>query len=59
MKKVTADDLMNEQRKRYLRMKQKEEENRTTAAAKAGFYREPYMGIYKKPDTGESRKSRG
>lgn len=42
MKKLTAKDLMDEQKKRFLRLKQKEQENSATEDAKANFRRKPY-----------------
>lgn len=42
MRKITARDLMNEQRKRLLRQKQKEQENSVTENAKAVFRQKPY-----------------
>ena len=47
MKKVTAKDLLNDQKKRFLRLKQKEQDSSTTEDAKANFRRAPYMGMYK------------
>ncbi|MDE6055464.1 MAG: hypothetical protein K2G55_17305 [Lachnospiraceae bacterium] len=46
MKKVTAKDLLNDQKKRYLHLRQKEQDNSTTEDAKANFRRAPYMGMY-------------
>ncbi len=46
--KVTAKDLMNDQRKRYIRLKWKEQDNSTTEDAKANFRRVPYMGMYRR-----------
>lgn len=48
MKKVTAKDLLNDQKKRYWRLSQKEKDNSTTEDAKACFRRAPYMGLYQK-----------
>ncbi len=48
MKKVTAKDMMDDQKKRFLRLKQKEQENSTTEDAKARFRRAPYMGMCQK-----------
>lgn len=42
MKKITAGDLMDGQKRRFLRQKQKEQENSTTEDAKAAFRRKPY-----------------
>ncbi len=50
MKKVTAKDLMEEQRKRFFQMKRKEQENNTPEEAKTSFHRKPYMGMYRKRD---------
>ena len=50
MKNVTAKDLMNDQKKRFLRLKQKEQENSTTEDAKTNFRRMPYMGLYRRKD---------
>ncbi|MDE5696759.1 MAG: hypothetical protein K2I96_04990 [Lachnospiraceae bacterium] len=50
MKKVTAKDLLNDQKKRFWHLRQKEEDNRTTENAKANFRRAPYMGLYRKQD---------
>ena len=41
MKKVTAKDLMEEQRKRFFQMKRKEQENNTPEEAKTSFHRKP------------------
>ena len=43
---ATAKDLMDDQKKRFLRLKQKEQDNSTTEVARANFYRKPYMGMY-------------
>ncbi len=48
--KVTAKDLMDDQRKRYIRLKRKEQDNSTTEDAKARFRRAPYMGLYRRQD---------
>lgn len=50
MKKVTAKDLMEEQRKRFFQMKRKEQENNTSEEEKTSFHRKPYMGMYRKCD---------
>ncbi len=50
MKKVTAKDLMEEQKKRFFQMKRKEQENSTSEEAKISFRRKPYMGMYRKRD---------
>lgn len=50
MRKITAKDLMDEQKKRFFRLKQKEQEDSVTGDAKASFRRDPYMGIYKRQD---------
>ncbi len=50
MKKITAGDLMDGQKRRFLRQKQKEQENSVTEDAKAVFRRKPYMGMYMKQD---------
>lgn len=50
MIQTTAKELMNDQKKRFLRMKQKEQESSTAEDAKARFRREPYMGMYRKQD---------
>lgn len=42
MKKKAARELMNDQRKRFIRQKQKEQENSTTEDARAVFRRKPY-----------------
>lgn len=48
MKKVTAKDLLNEQKKRFWRLSQKEKDNSAAEDAKACFRRAPYMGLYQK-----------
>lgn len=50
MKKVTAKDLMEEQKKRFFQMKRKEQENSTPEEAKTSFRLKPYMGMYRKRD---------
>lgn len=50
MKKVTARDLLNEQKKRYWLLGQKERDDSTTEDAKACFRRAPYMGLYHRQD---------
>lgn len=45
---TTAKELMRDQKKRFLLLKQKERENSTTEDAKANFRRKPYMGMYRK-----------
>ena len=47
--KVTAKDSMEEQHRRFIRMKRKEQEN-NTEEAKTSFRRKPYMGMYRKRD---------
>ncbi len=42
MKKETVKELMNSQKRRIARQVQKEQENGTTEAAKARFYKKPY-----------------
>lgn len=48
--KVTAKDSMEEQHRRFIRMKRKEQENNTSEEAKTSFRRKPYMGMYRKRD---------
>ena len=50
MTREAAKDLMEEQRKRFLRMKRKEQENNTPEEAKTSFRRKPYMGMYRRRD---------
>lgn len=57
MKRITAKDLMNDQKKRFLQMKQKEQDNSTTEDARANFRRVPYMGMYHCHD--QCRNSQG
>ena len=60
MKKVTAKELMDDQRKRYIRLKQKEQVNSTTADARANFRRVPYMGMYRRQNRrGNDPEGRG
>lgn len=40
--KVAVRELMNDQKRRFIRQKQKEQENSTTESAKANFRRKPY-----------------
>lgn len=42
MKKETVKERMNRQKRRIARQVQKEQENGTTEAAKARFYKKPY-----------------
>lgn len=42
MRKITASDLVKEQRRRFQQQKQKEQENSVTENAKAVFHRKPY-----------------
>lgn len=49
MKKEAVRKLMDDQRKRFARQKQKEQENSTTEDAKAVFRRRPY---YMRQDCG-------
>lgn len=50
MKRITAKDLLNEQKKRFLHLRQKEQDSSTTENAKACFRRAPYMGLYQRHD---------
>lgn len=50
MIETTAKELLNDQKKRFFRLKQKERDNSTTEDAKANFHRKPYMGMYRKQD---------
>ena len=50
MIRVTAKDLMEEQRRRFIRMKRKEQEHNTPEEAKNSFRRKPYMGMYRRRD---------
>lgn len=50
MRKVTARDLLNEQKRRFLFLSQKERYDSTTEDAKACFRRAPYMGLYHRQD---------
>ena len=42
MRKITASDLVKEQRRRFQQQKQKEQENSVTEDAKAVFRQKPY-----------------
>ena len=48
MIETTAKELLNDQKKRFFRLKQKEQDNSTTEDAKTNFPRKPYMGMYGK-----------
>ncbi|MDE6052877.1 MAG: hypothetical protein K2G55_03755 [Lachnospiraceae bacterium] len=48
MIETTAKELLNDQKKRFFRLKQKEQDNSTTEDAKTNFHRKPYMGMYGK-----------
>lgn len=50
MIETTAKELLNDQKKRFFRAKQKEQDNSTTEDAKANFRRKPYMGMYRRQD---------
>lgn len=50
VKKITAKDLMDDQKKRFRRLQQKERDNSATEEAKACFRRVPYMGLYRRQD---------
>ncbi|MDE5697074.1 MAG: hypothetical protein K2I96_06655 [Lachnospiraceae bacterium] len=50
MIETTAKELLNDQKKRFYRLKQKERDNGTTEDAKANFRRKPYMGMYRRQD---------
>ncbi len=50
MTRVTAKDLMEEQRRRFIRMRRKEQEHNTPEEAKTSFRRKPYMGMYRRRD---------
>lgn len=52
MIEITAKEMMRDQKKRFCRLKQKEEENSITEYAKANFRRKPYMGMYRNHDAG-------
>ena len=47
---VTAKDLFEEQEKRFIKQKQKEEENTTSTEAKRAFNRPVYPGMFSNPD---------
>lgn len=46
MKKVTAKDLLDDQKRRFRHLRQKEQDSSTTEDAWANFRRAPYMGMY-------------
>lgn len=50
MRKVTASDPADSQKRRIAIQGQKEQENSTTEDARARFRRKPYMGMYMKQD---------
>ncbi len=56
MKKVTAKELMNDQKKRFRYLRQKEQDNSMTEDAKANFRRVPYMGMYQKQNQCSSKQ---
>lgn len=47
---VTAKDLFEEQEKRFIKQKQKEEENTTNTEAKRAFNRPVYQGLFTRQD---------
>lgn len=47
---VTVKDLMKEQEKRFVKQKQKEEENATSTEAKRVFNRPVYQGLFTRQD---------
>ena len=47
---VTVKDLMKEQEKRFVKQKQKEEENTTSTEAKRVFNRPVYPGLFSSRD---------
>lgn len=47
---VTAKDLMEEQQRRFIRQKQKEQDKAVTEDAKAIFHRPPYPGLFTSRD---------
>ncbi len=50
MRKITAYDLADSQKRRLAIQRQKGQENSTTEDARARFRRKPYMGMYMKQD---------
>lgn len=56
MIEITAKEMMKDQKKRFFRLKQKEQENSITENSKANFRRKPYMGMYSNQDKDVSEK---